>query len=160
MKIPVIDPTYVSLSPDAKERYIYEVMRTVLFENLDGVSVTKLTEVLPFAKKTIEKQLDKLISLNEGFSKKYGNSIVYFPNHRAIHSSLDKDIHLGGKTFRVSHIENMLGSFIFIQEYEMGNFGKEVKGGLMVPLSKFNNFVTFLSETNSQIKRDENDEAH
>src|SRR3972149_2731810 len=88
-KVPQIDMSYTSLPPALREKYVYEVVKQIVFDNRDGVSITQVEEVLPFSRKTIQKVLEKLVAVNECFSKNFGQVIVYFPNSRTIHATAE-----------------------------------------------------------------------
>lgn len=147
-----IDPTYMKLPPNLREKYIHETIKEVIFQYRDGVNITQLTTMLPFSRKAIEKHLNALVALNECYSKTYGVTVVYFPNSRAIHSILDLELLISNKAFRAVEIDNSLGHFIYIQEFEDTTYGRNVKGGLMVPVKDFNEFLTFLNDIKNKIR--------
>jgi len=151
MNIPKLNIEYTKLDPDARERYVEGMIKETIMLNKDGVSVPQLLEALPFSRKVIEKHLERLVAVNEAYLKEYGRTKVYFPNSRAIHPLAELEVKVGGKSFRSVLIDNMLGKFVYIQEYETGVYGKEVKGGLMVPTSAFKQFVDFISTVERNI---------
>ena len=151
MKTPNIDKDYMKLPPNLREKYVYDVIKETVILNRDGVSLLHLAKVLPFSRAVISKHLEKLVSVNEAYNKEYGKTIVYFPNSRAIHSTLEVEKKFGDKMFRAVVIDNMLGEFVYIQEYQENIYGKEVKGGLMVPVKWFDNFKNLVEEINSKL---------
>ncbi len=151
MNVPNIEKDYMKLPSDIREKYVYDVVKETVFLNRDGVSLTQLTESLPFSRAVIGKHLEKLVSVNEAYHKEYGKTIVYFPNSRAIHCTLETERTLNSKIFRVVQIDNMLGDFIYIQEYQEGAYGREIKGGLMVPVKSFTDFSKLMNEINTKL---------
>ena len=155
--MPQIDMTYMKLPPALRQKYVHEVVKETVFENRDGVSVTQLEKILPFSRKVIQKTLEKLVSVNQCYSKQYGQVIVYFPNSRAIHATAELESKINGKKFRAVEIQNPLGVFLYIQEYEEGFYGEEVKGGLMIPVSTFEQFVNFIQKIMTKLKSGKNE---
>jgi hypothetical protein len=135
---------YTKLEPGAREKYLEGIIRETIFLNKDGVGISQLLDSLPFSRKVLEKHLNKLLLVNEIYEKEYGRTKVYFPNSRAIHSLADFEVKIRGKYYRSVLIDNVLGKFVYIQEYETGTYGLEVKGGLMIPLESFKEFIDFV----------------
>jgi len=152
MNIPKINIEYTKLNSETKEKYVHGVLKETLFLNQDGITLAQLLESLPFSRKVIEKHLEKLVAVNEVYLKEYGRTLVYFPNSRAIHPIAELEVKVNGKSFRSVFIDNMLGKFVYIQEYESGTYGKEVKGGLMIPIKSFNQFIEFLHEIEKRVE--------
>ena len=144
---------YKSLSPDAKEKYVFETLNELLHENPEGITRSDIQDVTPFSRKTIDKHLEKLVALNEGYARRMGGTDVYYPNGKLLHSSVDEKRQVNGKTFQVSHLENIAGESIYLQEVEEDKFGgDEVKGGLLVPKDEFSAFVSWLTEVEANME--------
>jgi len=138
---------YKSLSPDAKEKYVFETLNALLHENPEGMTRSDIQDVTPFGRKTIDKHLEKLVALNEGYVRRMGGTDVYYPNGKLLHDSVNEKRQINGKTFQVKHLENISGESIYIQEVEQDKFGgEEVKGGLLVPKDEFSAFVSWMNE--------------
>lgn len=108
----------------------------------------------------IEKHLEGMVAVNEAFKKEFGRTVVYFPNNRAIHSISDTSKKIGNKTFRAVHINNLLGDFIYIQEYEESAYGEEIKGGLTVGVNNVEEFISFLLDINKKFMEQIKDDKH
>jgi predicted DNA-binding protein YlxM (UPF0122 family) len=152
MFVPKIQEDYMKLKPDLREKYVCEKVKETLYMNKDGVSLTELATNLPFNRKTIEKCLERFVSVNEAYSKQYGVTKAYFPNSRAMHSLAELEIKDKEKTFRSVIIDNLLGQWVYIQEYNDTVYGKDVKGGIMVPLKDLDKFISFLNQTQEKLK--------
>lgn len=143
----LVDKDYQSLSPDEKERYVFKVLKNILDGNPDGVTKSNIQDITPFGRKTIDKHLEKLVALNEGYVRRMGGTDVYYPNGRLLHSSVNEVREIDGKTFQVQHLESLSGESIYLQEIERDEFdGDVVKGGLLIPKSHFGDFVGWLSD--------------
>lgn len=151
MKLPYINERYMELRPETRAKYVQETIRETLFMNNDGVSATNLVERLPFSRKVIEKYLEGLVLVNEAYKKEYGRTTIYFPNNRAIHPVGEVEKKLDEKVFRAVIIDNLLGKFVYIQEYEEGSYGEEIKGGLLIPLKTFSKFLSFTEDINKEL---------
>jgi len=161
MKIPQINLGYRKFPSEVRERYVRETLKEILFANREGITIPGLLmEGIPFTRKVIEKHLESMVAVNEAFKKEFGRSIVYFPNNRAIHSISDTSKKIGNKTFRAVHINNLLGDFLYVQEYEDSAYGEEVKGGLMVELNKVKEFISFLEDVNRKVGEQVKDDKH
>jgi hypothetical protein len=137
---------YKSLSPDAKEKYVRETLNELLHENPEGITRSDIRDVTPFGRKTIDKHLEKLVALNEGYVRRMGGTDVYYPNGKLLHGSEEAQ-QINGKTFKVKQLENISGESVYIQEVEQDKFGgEEVQGGLLIPKDEFSAFVSWLDD--------------
>lgn len=154
----ISDEDYKSLSPDEKERYVFQTLKQIIDQNPDGVTKSEIQEITSFGRKTIDKHLEKYVALNEGYVRRMGGTDVYYPNGRLLHSSINEVREIDGKTFKAQHLESMTGESIYIQEIEPDEFDEEVvKGGMLIPKDVFQDFVDWLAnltetveETNAQ----------
>ena len=147
---------YKSLSPTEKEKYVFETLNKLLHANPEGITRSDILEATNFGRKTIDKHLEKLVALNEGYVRRMGGTDVYYPNGRLLHSSINEKREIDGKTFQAQHLENISGESIYLQELETDKFGsEEVKGGLLIPKTKFPQFVEWLNELTTHLE--END---
>lgn len=138
---------YKSLSPEDKERYVFETLNEILHSNPEGLTKSDILEVTPFGRKTVDKHLEKIVALNEGYVRRMGGTDVYYPNGTLLHSSINEKREIDGKTFQAQHLENISGESVYLQEVEQDQFGTdEVKGGLLIPKEEFPQFVRWLNE--------------
>jgi len=138
---------YRSLSPDEKESYVFETLKKLLHTNPEGITKSDIIESTNFGRKTIDKHLEKMVALNEGYVRRMGGTDVYYPNGKLLHSGINQKQQINGKTFQAQQLENISGESIYLQELEEGKFGsEEVKGGLLIPKDKFHEFVEWLNE--------------
>ena len=142
---------YRSLAPQLRERYVYGAIREIVKMNPNGVTLAQIITRVPFDRKTVSKHLEKLVAVNEAFTKSFGNTIAYYPNNRAIHPSSDEILSIGKKTFRFILIDNPLGKAFYVQEVVRDASGEEVKGGLIIPLSDLNEFMDEIKEFRERV---------
>lgn len=136
---------YKSLSPDKKENYVFETLNEILHDHPEGLTRSDIQEITPFGRKTIDKHLEKLVALNEGYVRRRGGTDVYYPNGKLLRDGVNDRIELNGKTFQIKHLENVSGKQIYLQELEDDKYGSEqVKGGLLIPEELFFDFVDWL----------------
>lgn len=152
MNLPEIETDYMKLKPELREKYVFEKVKECLYLNKDGLSLTDFNRGLPFNRKTIEKCLERLVAFNEAYTKQFGITKAYFPNSRAIHPLAELEVKDKNKVFRSVVIDNLLGKWIYLQEYDDTVYGRDVKGGVMVPMKNFDAFVRFIKETKEKIK--------
>lgn len=146
---------YRSLSPDEKERYVFETLNKLLHINPEGITKSNIIDATNFGRKTIDKHLEKLVALNEGYVRRMGGTDVYYPNGRLLHSSINEKREINGKTFQAQHLENISGESIYLQELEQDKFGtEEVKGGLLISKTKFPQFVDWLNGVVSNMEEE------
>lgn len=144
---------YKSLSPDAKEKYVFETLNDLLHDNPEGLTRSDIQEATPFGRKTIDKHLEKIVALNEGYVRRLGGTDVYYPNGKLLRDSVNDKRQINGKTFQTKHLENISGESVYIQEVEQDKFGEEeVKGGLLVPKEDFSEFVSWLAEIEQNLE--------
>lgn len=147
---------YQSLSPDEKESYVFETMNNLLHANPEGITKSDILEATNFGRKTVDKHLEKLVALNEGYVRRMGGTDVYYPNGKLLHSSINEKREINGKMFQAQHLENIAGESIYLQELEQDKFGsEEVKGGLLIPKHKFPQFVDWLNEVASHMEEED-----
>lgn len=136
---------YKSMAPDAKENFVFETLNELLHEHPEGLTRSDIQEVTPFGRKTIDKHLEKLVALNEGYVRRRGGTDVYYPNGKLLRDGVNEQKEIGGKTFQIKQLENVSEELVYIQEVEEDRHGTEqVKGGLLIPHNLFHRFVEWL----------------
>lgn len=149
---------YRSLPPDKKEKRVFQTINSLLHNHPEGLTRSDIQEVTPFGRKTIDKHLEKLVALNEGYVRRRGGTDVYYPNGKLLHDGVNDKKELNGKTFQIKHLENVSGKLVYIQEIEDDEYGSEqVKGGLLIPQNMFSDFTTWLREAADKMEVSEND---
>lgn len=142
----------LKLPPKEREHYIREILRQIFNSNPHGVTVPLLSKKLPFDSRTIEKHLSILTYTNEVYKVKIGQTNLYLPNSRLMHHVLEKSFKTDNREYDAFVLQNRLGEFVFIQEKKYNEFTKEIRGGILIPLSDFKKFVEYLIKTQNQIE--------
>lgn len=144
---------YQKLPPHEKERYVREVIRQTVNLNLNGVTVSQLSETLPFGTRTIEKHLSILTYTNEIYTVKVGPTYLYLPNSRLIHPTMKETVEVNGRTYSLCLLQNRFGEFAYIQEKKEKGLADEVGGGILIPLSGFERFVNALNQYMTKLQK-------
>lgn len=120
------------LSPSERDSYIQNVILEVLRLN-KRVTVSQLSEQLPFSRPTVAKHLDILTAIGEAYCIQIGNLSVYSKNGTIVHEADVQSIVVHDKTYTFYKLKNQEGDFLYIQERVLDEFmSPKVKGGIMI----------------------------
>jgi hypothetical protein len=144
---------YLKLPPNEREQYVREILRQTIRKNIDGVTVSTLTQKLPFDSRTIEKHLSVLTCTNEIYSVKIGNTQLYLPNSIPMHHAKKQTFNIKNREYTAYVLQNRMGEFVFIQEKKKTEYTEEIGGGILIPLADFEQFVNFISGFDAEIKK-------
>jgi hypothetical protein len=152
-QIPEVLPksAYLKLAPNERELYVREILRQTVRKNVDGVTASMLEQRLPFDSRTIEKHLSILTCTNEIYSVKIGNTSLYLPNSIPMHHAKKQAFEIKNREYIAYILQNRMGEFVFIQEKKKTEFSEEVSGGILIPLSDFGQFASFISSFSKDI---------
>jgi len=155
IQIPEVLPKseYLKLPPNEREHYVRGILRQTIRRNVDGVTASLLAQRLPFDSRTIEKHLSILTCTNEIYSVKIGNTQLYLPNSIPMHHAKKQTFEIKNREYIAYVLQNRMGEFVFIQEKKKTEFAEEIGGGILIPLSDFEQFVNFISSFNTDIKK-------
>jgi hypothetical protein len=148
----VSEVDYQSLSPDAKERYVFKTIEKLLHENQDGITKSEIQDQTPFGRKTIDKHIERLVALNEAYVRRMGGTDVFYPNGRLLHSNAEWKAEFDGKTFKLTLLENISGQSIYIQDIEEDAYGESAKGGILLPREHFDQFLHWLEDVSMDME--------
>lgn len=149
----ISEDDYKQLSPDEKERFVFNTLKELVEENRDGITKSEILSVTPFGRKTIDKHLEKLVALNEAYVRRMGGTDVFYPNGRLLHSNAEWKDEIDGKTFRLTLLQNLNGQSIYLQDIEEDDFGEEAKGGILIPRNSFDDFIRWLEEKSEEVRQ-------
>lgn len=149
---------YKSLPPNKKEKWVFEALDKILHNHPEGLTRSDIQEITPFGRKTIDKHLEKLVALNEGYVRRRGGTDVYYPNGTLLRDGVNDRRNFDGKRFQIKHLENVTGKLVYIQEIEDDEYGSEqVKGGLLIPQEMFSDFARWLQQIAEKMEESIND---
>ena len=143
----MFDRNYRKMKPEERELFVERTIKSILDKSKFGISIADIEKIpdYNFNRKTISKYLEKLEALNEAYSKKVGNVVLYYPNHKSPHFSIEKEQRIGNKKYRIVLIENPLGEFIQLQEIEEDKlYGDKTSGGILIQKKDFDKFIDFI----------------
>lgn len=136
-----------SLGPKERDEYVRNTILEILNRHRRGVIVSQVSALTPFSRVTVAKHLDMLVALGEAYKIERGNLSIYYRNGKVIHESDLRSRRVGGRLYTFYKLENDEGQFIYIQEKEEDAFrSTKVKGGIMISLSDFPDFVRELEK--------------
>lgn len=134
------------LSPSERDAYIENIILEVLKMN-KRVTVSQLSEQLPFSRPTVTKHLDMLTAIGEAYCVQIGNLSVYSKNGKIVHEADVQSVVVQDKTYTFYKLKNQEGDFLYIQERELDEFmSPKVKGGIMVNSRDIQNFIDELKQ--------------
>jgi hypothetical protein len=154
IEIPEVLPKteYLKLPPTERELYVREILLQTVRKNENGVTVGLLAKRLPFDSRTIEKHLSILTYTNQIYSVMVGSTQLFLPNSIPMHPAKKQSFQTKSREYTAYVLVNRLGEFVFIQEKKKTEFTKEIGGGILIPLTDFDEFVKFLDGFKSDIK--------
>lgn len=120
------------LSPSERDSYIQNIILEILGMNRH-VTISQLSEQLPFSRPTVTKHLDMLTAIGEAYCIQMGNLSVYSKNGKIVHEADLQSIVVQDKTYTFYKLRNQEGDFLYIQERYLDEYrSPRVKGGVMI----------------------------
>jgi len=124
--------TIKRLSPSERDNYIQNIILEILGLN-KYVTVSQLSEQLPFSRPTVTKHLEMLTAVGEAYRIQMGNLSVYSKNGKIVHEADVQSIVVHDKIYTFYKLKNQEGDFLYIQEKYLDEFrSPKVKGGIMI----------------------------
>lgn len=148
---------FEGLSTEQRERHYETVIRKILDNSNEGVTISNIQELVPYfySDKTVQRYLDKLVNTNFAYKKLIGRTYIYFHNGRLLHEVLKEDISIGKKLYSFYHIKNPEGEFIFIQEKKKTELNIiTLSGGIIIEKEFFSEFLGHLNDINRKVNKD------
>lgn len=147
------DAEYQKMNPEEKESYIKGVLSKILIKNPYGLTISQLKQNLPFEKRVMEKHLEIMKYTNEIYSITVGKSILYIPNHKAMHEATSESVKLGDYEYQVYILKNRLGHFAVIQQRNLRKDSQDIVGSLQLPLEHYDDLIDYLRKTKNDMER-------
>lgn len=149
-----------ALNPKEREERVSSLIRNILSLNENGVMVSEVVDATKLNRITVTKHLEHLVAIREAYKKDRGMGALYYKNGRLAHPTDRFSINIDNKFYDFIKLENSEGKFIFIQEKEQDELRfKTIKGGIMVHLNDFDQFLSGLqkfmlqTESNMEMKK-------
>jgi hypothetical protein len=137
-----------------REQYVKEMIRKTINMNSNGITAKQLKKNLGFDPRAIDKHLSVMIHTNEIYTINYDRTSVYFPNGRALHPILEKSFMIDeNKSIEIFQLRNKLGEYIYMQEKENSDYRVDTGGGLLIPVSRYSEFVDYMRQTIVELMR-------
>lgn len=135
------------LSPSERDYYIRNVILEILRLNRRGITISQISQKLPFSRPTITKHLDILVAVGEAYKIQRGNLSIYYKNGKIVHEVDVRSMIISDKTYTFYKLENQEGEFLYIQEKNLDEFrSPRVKGGVMINAKDLSPFLKALQK--------------
>jgi len=135
-----------------KERYIRNVLKSILSSNQNGVTAPQLAEATKISRVTIWRHLEEMTITREAYKLEYGHTSIYYANGRMLHHLFKEDLRMGANIYAFILLKNNLGDFVYLQEKHINRLGiPEISGGLLIPLKEFETFIDLLNDANREV---------
>jgi len=135
----------MSMNPAEKERLIHSKLNDFLSKNAKGLTMSELVKETGFSRKALEKHLQILVLENEIYMKQFGNTKVYYPNHRIRHFDFEK-LDYNNKTIWFDVLESEFGKYILIQKKKKVNGEWVHEHSITLPLALGERFIKALDK--------------
>jgi hypothetical protein len=144
---------FTAMASGEKERYTSKILKRILEQNQNGVTLGQIDKNTYFNKATIWRHLEKLVTTREAYKLEFGRVSVYYANGKLIRPLFSEDITVGEKVYPIFFVRNNLGDFVYLQEKKEDRLGRaEVCGGLIIPLSQTETFAKRLLQVNTKVR--------
>ena len=134
-----------SNSPVEREKIIHNRLVEYLKKNPKGLTMTELVGGTGFSRKSIEKHLQVLVLENEIYTKQFGVTRVYYPNHRVQHFDFER-LSYGNKNIWFDVLEGEQGLYLLIQKKKKVNGIWQHEHSITIPLEEGEKFLEVLDK--------------
>src|SRR2546428_170449 len=134
------------LPPDAKEEYYRLVVSQIVRANPAGLTVSDISGLTGFDRKTIGQHLDFLVAVREAYKEVIPpRTAKFYPNGKLVHAFGETSARIGNAVFTFRRLVNQFGEFVYIQEKKRDKRNLlTVAGGILVPADGVEEFVDHL----------------
>jgi len=128
-----------------KEKLTHDKILTFLRNNPKGLTITEIVRGTKLSRKAIEKHLQILVLENEIYTKQFGVTKVYYPNHRINHLDFER-MDYNNKTIWFDVLENEFGRYLLIQKKKKVENEWVHEHSITVPLEQSERFLKVLEK--------------
>ena len=128
-----------------KEKITHGKILAFLKNNPKGLTITEIVKGTKLSRKAIEKHLQILVLENEIYTKQFGVTKVYYPNHRINHLDFEK-IDYNNKTIWFDVLENEFGRYLLIQKKKRAENEWVHEHSITIPLEQSERFLNVLEK--------------
>lgn len=133
-----------SLRPKDRDEYIQKTLLQILELNLQGVTISELSEQAKISRNTFAKHMKTLVAIREAYATNRGNLSVFYKNGKVVHAKTTEYTFPNDKFYKFFRLENEQGKFIYVQERQLDEYrAVKVNGGIMI---NDKDFLEFLKE--------------
>ena len=138
--LPFISMNEENMHPAKKEKIIHVELLEFLKKNPKGLTMTELVKGTGFSRKALEKHLQVLVLENEIYTKQFGVTKVYYPNHRIQHFDFEK-LNYNNKIIWFNILEGEQGLYMLIQKKKKVNGDWMHEHSITIPLEEGEPFL-------------------
>ena len=128
-----------------KEKMTHGKILVFLRNNPKGLTITEIVRGTKLSRKAIEKHLQILVLENEIYTKQFGVTKVYYPNHRINHLDFER-MDYNNKTIWFDVLENEFGKYLPIQKKKKAENEWVHEHSITIPLEQSERFLTVLGK--------------
>jgi len=128
-----------------KEKMTHGKILVFLRNNPKGLTITEIVRGTKLSRKAIEKHLQILVLENEIYTKQFGVTKVYYPNHRINHLDFER-MDYNNKTIWFDVLENEFGKYLLIQKKKKAENEWVHEHSITIPLEQSERFLTVLGK--------------
>lgn len=135
----------MGIYPAKRERIIHNRIIEFLRSNPKGLTMSQIVRDTKFSRKAIEKHLQMLILENEVYTKQFGITKVYYPNHRIHHFDFEK-LGYNNRIIWFDVLENEFGRYLLIQKKKKVENEWVHEHSITIPLEQSEPFLNVLEK--------------
>jgi hypothetical protein len=132
-------------APAEMEKIIHNALLEYLKKNPKGLTMSELVNGTGFSRKAIEKHLQVLALENELYTKQFGVTRVYYPNHRIHHFDFEK-LNYDNKIIWFNVLEGEQGLYLLVQKKKRVNNEWQHEHSITIPLEEGERFLKVLGK--------------
>jgi DNA-binding transcriptional ArsR family regulator len=144
----------LSMSPKDRDKYMEHVILEMLRLNLQGATVTEITDTTGLNRVTITKHLNRLVAIREAYKIERGPVSIYYKNGKIVHARNVEHAFANDKRYSFFRLVNDEEKSVYIQEKETNSFGTvKVKGGIIISDEDFLEFMKELQKFMVEVEK-------
>lgn len=144
-----------AMSPEDKKKFARAILKRILENNPNGITIPQLKEISDFNSRTITKHMEYLTAIREAYKRQFGpRTVLYYPNGRVMHPTLDREYRIGNKYYSFTMIQNPFGEFLYVQEKTKDEYNLyTVTGGIVVQKENIPDLIKHIEDFSKEVNK-------